>query len=156
MKITCYGAAGDVTGSCYLLTTSESRILIDCGLFQGGKEADAKNRSPIDRRGHKLTAVLLTHGHLDHTGRLPLLVKAGFTGPIYATSATIAMTGLILRDSARIQAQDVERANRKRARTGKPPLEPLYTPEKSKQFSGKCSRCLSASPLKWPRAFARA
>lgn len=133
MKITFHGAAGDVTGSCYVVETKQARVVVDCGLFQGGKEAGAKNRAPYDRRGHKINAVLLTHGHLDHTGRLPLLVKAGFTGPIFATPATVEMTGLILRDSARIQIQDNERVNRRRARAGEPPLEPLYTLAEAEQ-----------------------
>ncbi len=128
MKITPYGAAGgDVTGSAYLVETPQAKVLVDCGLFQGGKEADAKNQAPVVPRTRDIDAVLLTHGHLDHTGRLPLLTLAGFKGPIHATPATIEMTGLILRDSAKVQAQDLERHNRKRARAGEPPLAPLYT-----------------------------
>ena len=101
---------------------------MDCGLFQGGKKSEALNRPPTGPK-QKLDAVLLTHGHLDHTGRLPLLAKRGQTAPVFATPATIEMTSLILRDSARIQASDTERRNRKRVRAGEEPLEPLYTPE---------------------------
>jgi metallo-beta-lactamase family protein len=130
MKLTPFGAAGgEVTGSCYLLETDQARILIDCGLFQGGKDAAAKNRVPTGGEIAKLDAVVLTHAHLDHTGRLPLLSKAGYTGPIYATPASIEMTGLILRDSAKLQAQDAERTNRKLERAGEPLIEPLYTSE---------------------------
>jgi metallo-beta-lactamase family protein len=129
MKITIVGAAGgEVTGSAYYVQTKSSSILVDCGLFQGGKKSEALNRPPTGPK-QKLDAVLLTHGHLDHTGRLPLLARRGQSAPVYATEATIEMTGLILRDSARIQAGDAERRNRKRARAGEPPQEPLYTPE---------------------------
>jgi len=127
MKITLVGAAGgEVTGSCYLVETKQARILLDCGLFQGGKKSEALNRPPTapDRT---LDAVLLTHAHLDHTGRLPLLAKMGYTGPVYGTPATLEMTGLIVRDSARLQAADNERNNRKRQRAGEPPQEPIYT-----------------------------
>ncbi len=127
MKITILGAAGgEVTGSCYLVQTKTTRVLVDCGLFQGGQRADSLNRAPVPAN-RKLDAVLITHGHLDHTGRLPLLAKIGYSGPVFATSATIEMSALILRDSAHIQLADNERINRKRQRAGEPPVEPLYT-----------------------------
>jgi metallo-beta-lactamase family protein len=127
MKITLLGAAGgEVTGSCYLVQTKSAGVLVDCGLFQGGQRADELNRAPLPVNG--LAAVLITHGHLDHTGRLPLLAKANYSGPVFATPATIEMSALIVRDSAHIQTQDIERVNRKRERTGELPLEPLYTP----------------------------
>jgi len=130
MTITPFGAAGgEVTGSAYLIQTAQATVLVDCGMFQGGKKADKLNRAKIRRRPGELDAVLLTHAHLDHTGRLPVLAKQGYSGPVYATPATIEMTGLILRDSARIQVGDLERTNRKRQRAGKAPLAPLYTPE---------------------------
>ncbi len=129
MRIRVMGAAGgEVTGSACLVQTGRAKILVDCGMFQGGRTAETKNRPPASP-STKLDAVVLTHGHLDHTGRLPLLPKLGYKGPVYATPATVDMAALILRDSARLQAQDVERQNRKRARAGMPPLEPLYTPE---------------------------
>lgn len=129
MKITIVGAAGgEVTGSAYYVQTKSSSVLVDCGLFQGGRKSESLNRPPTGPK-QKLDAVLLTHGHLDHTGRLPLLAKRGQTAPVFATPATIEMTALILRDSARIQAGDAERRNRKRARAGEAPQEPLYTPE---------------------------
>ena len=131
MKIHVIGAAGgEVTGSAYLVETSESRVLVDCGMFQGGKRADTLNHSPIGLN-EQLDAVVITHGHLDHTGRLPLLAKVGYNGPVFATPATIEMSGLILRDSARLQAADAERNNRKRQRAGEEPLEPLYTLEQT-------------------------
>jgi metallo-beta-lactamase family protein len=129
MKIKIVGAAGgEVTGSAYYVQTKQASVLVDCGLFQGGKKSEALNRPPTTPK-QKIDAVLLTHGHLDHTGRLPLLTKRGHAMPIFATPATIAMTALITRDSARIQVSDNERKNRKRARAGEPPQEPLYTPE---------------------------
>jgi metallo-beta-lactamase family protein len=134
MKITILGAAGgEVTGSAYYVQTGRASILVDCGLFQGGKKAEALNRPPTGPR-QKLDAVLLTHGHLDHTGRLPLLARRGHRPPVFATPATIDMTSLILRDSARIQAADAERQNRKRARAGEAPIEPLYTPQHAEEI----------------------
>ena len=126
MKLTFLGAAGEVTGSCYLLETASSRVLIDCGIFQG-QDADDKNRLPKVVGTDRLDAVVLTHGHLDHTGRLPLLQKHGYRGHIFANSATKDMAQLILLDAAKIQAQDAERNNRKRLRRGDHPEEPMYS-----------------------------
>jgi len=127
MKIKVIGAAGgEVTGSCYSVQTKEARILVDCGLFQGGKKSEALNRPPTTPN-RKLESVLLTHGHLDHTGRLPLLAKMGYAGRVLGTPATLDMTRLILRDSARLQMSDCERQNRRRKRAGQPPIAPLYT-----------------------------
>jgi len=129
MKITIVGAAGgEVTGSSYYVQTKTASVLVDCGLFQGGKKSEALNRPPTGPK-QKLDAVLLTHGHLDHTGRLPLLAKRGQNAPVYAMPATIEMTSLILRDSARLQVSDNERKNRYRQRAGEELQEPLYTPE---------------------------
>jgi len=129
MKITVHGAAGDVTGSAYLLETNDARVLIDFGMFQGGTRMAAKNVLPSGLEAWKLNAVLVTHAHLDHTGRLPLLVKPGYTGPLFATQPTIELSTLIMRDSAKVQAMDVERANRKRQRAGEPLETPIYTAE---------------------------
>lgn len=126
MKVTLHGAAGDVTGSAYLVETERARVLVDFGMFQGGSRIEAKNVLPSGLEVDRLDAVLVTHAHLDHTGRLPLLSKAGYQGPIYATQATIELAGLILKDSAKVQASDIERTNRKRERAGESPLQPLY------------------------------
>lgn len=146
MKITIVGASGgEVTGSAYYVQTKQASILVDCGMFQGGKKAEALNRPPTAPK-QRLDAVLLTHGHLDHTGRLPLLSKRGHRPPVFATPATIDMAALILRDSARIQAGDAERQNRKRERAGEPPIEPLYT----QQHAEEIIQCFQPAPYDTP------
>jgi metallo-beta-lactamase family protein len=127
MRISIHGAAGDVTGSAYLMRTKQASVLVDFGMFQGGRRDDRLNRLPARIMNRPLDAVVLTHGHLDHVGRLPLLARNGFKGRIHATPSTIEMAGLILRDSARIQSGDLDRTNRKRKRAGLDPLDPLYT-----------------------------
>ncbi len=130
MKIKTLGAAGgEVTGSAYLVQTEKTSILIDAGMFQGGKEADNKNKLPKDAIPAKLNAILLTHGHLDHSGRIPLLVKYGFKGPIYSTVESLELSQIILEDSARLQVADAMRENRKHWKPGKAPAEPLYSTE---------------------------
>lgn len=128
MKLTFLGAAGEVTGSCYLLETASSRVLIDCGIFQG-HDTDEKNRLPKIIGLDRLDSVVLTHGHLDHTGRLPLLAKHGYRGSIFANTATKDMSQLILLDAAKVQAQDADRNNRKRLRRGDQPEQPMYDVE---------------------------
>jgi metallo-beta-lactamase family protein len=128
MYIVPHGAAGgEVTGSAYAVHTRQARLLVDCGLFQGGRGADALNRTPGERRVDRLDAVLLTHAHLDHVGRLPLLARLGYTGPVYATPATLDMAKLVLRDAARVQEFELARRNRQRLANNLEPQEPLYT-----------------------------
>lgn len=130
MIIKLFGAAGgEVTGSCYLVRTEKSAILIDCGMFQGGKDSEEKNLLPEGAKPDQVHAVLLTHGHLDHTGRVPLLIKHGFSGPIYSTVQTLELSSIILQDSGRMQEADAERQNRKYWEPGQPLFEPLYSPE---------------------------
>jgi metallo-beta-lactamase family protein len=126
MKITFLGAAGEVTGSAYLLETDQANVLIDFGSFQGGNHREERNLLPPALDVTQLDAVVVTHAHLDHTGRLPLLAKQGYAGPIFCTDATRELTNLILRDSAKVQAQDIGRLNRQRQRADDPPLVPLY------------------------------
>lgn len=130
MKLTFLGAAGGVvTGSAYLLETRRARVLVDFGQFQGGRRVEALNRMPGKVAARRLDAVVLTHAHLDHCGRLPLLARNGFRGTIHATPATLELAGVILRDSAKVHRYELERENRKRERAGRRPLEPEFTRE---------------------------
>ena len=127
MKIKFCGAATDVTGSCHLLTTDKHQILLDCGMFQGGKQEEAKNEEPFPFDPTAVECVILSHAHIDHCGRLPLLVKKGFKGNIYCTDATADLLDVMLKDSAYIQEKDAENQSRKNARKGLPAVQPLYT-----------------------------
>ncbi len=126
MKLYFYGAAHEVTGSCTLLDTGTHRILIDCGMEQG---ADIYENAELPVSPAEIDAVLLTHAHIDHSGKLPLLVARGFKGPIYTTAATAALCRIMLLDSAHIQEFEAEWRNRKAKRNGEPPYEPMYTTE---------------------------
>ncbi|MCB1563208.1 MAG: MBL fold metallo-hydrolase [Alphaproteobacteria bacterium] len=126
MKLTFLGATGTVTGSKYLLEDDNRKILIDCGLFQGLKELRLRNWEKLPFNPASIDAVLLTHAHIDHSGYLPLLVKNGFDGPIYCSSATADLCDILLPDSAHIHEEDALRANRYGYSKHKPAL-PLYT-----------------------------
>jgi metallo-beta-lactamase family protein len=126
MYIQLFGAAKEVTGSCYSIVTKNERILVDCGMFQGSKEAVKKNFDDFAFDPRKYDAMILTHAHLDHCGRIPKLVKYGFRGNIYCTDATKELAFIIMMDSAKIAAQDTEHENRKRAQQGLPARRPLY------------------------------
>lgn len=126
MRVSVLGAAGGVTGSMYLVEGGGARVLVDCGLFQGGAEEEQRNVIPEGLKPERLDAVVLTHAHLDHCGRLPLLVKRGFEGPIFVTAATGEMASLVLHDAAHVQKSDAERENRRRMRAGKTPIAPLF------------------------------
>ena len=134
IKITFHGAAGCVTGSCYHIQTDWAQVLVDFGMFQGFGGKDELNRVPEGLELKQLDALLLTHAHLDHCGRVPLLARNGFHGKVLCTEATIPVAGLILRDSAHIQAMDAERYNRKHP--NKEQLEPLYTAEDVEKVLG--------------------
>jgi metallo-beta-lactamase family protein len=125
MKLHFLGAAGTVTGSKYLIETTDKNILVDCGLFQGLKELRLLNWSGLSFGAAKIDIVLITHGHLDHVGYLPRLVKDGFTGQILGTAPTLEVAKIILEDSARIQEEDADRANERGFSKHKPAL-PLY------------------------------
>ncbi|MBT8185264.1 MAG: MBL fold metallo-hydrolase, partial [Eudoraea sp.] len=126
LKIHFLGASGTVTGSKFFLETPEINILVDCGMFQGLKALRQLNWEPLAVDASKIDAVLLTHGHLDHTGYLPKLLKEGFIGKIYGTAPTLAITRIILLDSAKIHEEEAELANREGYSKHKPAL-PFYT-----------------------------
>jgi metallo-beta-lactamase family protein len=127
MRLNFHGAAHTVTGSQHLLEINGSRLLLECGLYQGKREESyARNRTfPFDPHG--IQAVVLSHAHIDHCGNLPNLVKQGYNGPIYATRATSELADVMLRDSGHIQESDAEFVNKKNSRRGDGPVEPLYT-----------------------------
>ena len=117
--LTSAGAAGTVTGSCHHLATREGNLVIDCGLFQGPQELERRNREPFPFEASEVDAVLLTHAHLDHVGRLPKLIADGFEGPVYAAPGTRDIAEVILRDAAKIAREDYERALRRARRAGR-------------------------------------
>ena len=124
MKLTFFGAARAVTGSCHCVECGGKKILVDCGLQQGRDERDNQE---LDFAAGYIDAVVVTHAHIDHSGRIPLLVKQGFTGNIYCTRLTGQLLSIMLRDSAHIQESDAQWQNQKGKRAGEEPVEPLYT-----------------------------
>ncbi len=129
MKITFYGAVQGVTGSNHLVETEKTRLLIDCGMFQGGSLERKMNFEPFPYNPADIDFVILTHAHIDHSGRIPLLFKKGYKGPVVCTKPTADLCEIMLPDSAHIQEMDVEYKNRKRQRAGEALLEPLYNSE---------------------------
>jgi len=127
VAISFHGGVETVTGSCHLLNADGSNILVDCGLFQGSSQVEEKNFGDFGFDPSSLDYLLLTHGHLDHCGRIPLLVKKGFKGKIICTSATYDIAKIILLDTARIQEEDSEKWKKIKRRTGESQRDPLYT-----------------------------
>jgi metallo-beta-lactamase family protein len=130
MRIEFLGAAGEVTGSCYLVDTGQVRFLVDCGMFQGGREARAKNLGAVRMDPRRIDFVVLTHAHIDHSGMLPRLVALGFRGPVYCTRATAALLEIMLPDSAHVQESESAWQNRRKhvaGRYGRQDMAPLYT-----------------------------
>jgi len=130
VKLTFHGAAGEVTGSAYLVEADGIRFLVDCGMFQGGREADEKNRRTFPFDPASLDFVVLTHAHIDHSGLLPKLCRDGFSGPIHTSTATTELLEIMLKDSAHIHERDAERANRpseKSRNKSRGHIAPLYT-----------------------------
>jgi metallo-beta-lactamase family protein len=128
MKLSFHGAARSVTGSCHLLEAAGRRILVDCGMIQGSRDIEEENAAAFGFEPRAIDIVLLTHAHLDHCGRLPLLVKRGFRGEIIATEATRDLARLVLLDAAHLQEEDARRRQRRAHRRGKDAAEePLYT-----------------------------
>ncbi|MGB5500470.1 MAG: MBL fold metallo-hydrolase, partial [Maribacter sp.] len=135
VKIQFLGASGTVTGSKFYLETPELNLLVDCGMFQGLKELRQINWMPLPINVAEIDLVLLTHGHLDHTGYLPRLVKEGFKGKILGTLPTLRITGIILKDSAKIHEEEAEKANKEGYSKHTPAL-PFYTVEEAKKAIG--------------------
>ncbi|MDG2130258.1 MAG: MBL fold metallo-hydrolase [Fuerstiella sp.] len=134
MRITFLGAAGEVTGSQHLIETDSRRILLDCGLFQGADEETRPKNGKFHCVPRKIDAVILSHAHIDHSGNLPGLVKAGFDKPIFCTRATADIAAMMLRDSARIQREDAKYL-RKKARPEDAPVEPLYSEDNAREVA---------------------
>ncbi len=129
MRLTFNGASGIVTGSSYLLEAAGKRMLIDCGMFQGGKDITRLNYEPFPYDPAGVDFLLLTHAHVDHSGLIPKLAKDGFRGRIYATKPTTDLARIMLEDCAEVNAEDTEQENRRRMRAGQEAREPLYTIE---------------------------
>ena len=125
MQITCLGAARCVTGSCFLLDDG-NKYLVDCGMFQGGRQMEALNHADWGFDPREISALFLTHAHIDHSGRIPKLVKDGFKGKIYTTLPTVELCKILLLDSAHIQGMEAEWQTRKNRRQGRGDIEPLY------------------------------
>jgi metallo-beta-lactamase family protein len=133
MKISFHGAAREVTGSCHLVECNGRRILLDCGMIQGGPERHVRNREPFPFEPARVDCVILSHAHIDHCGRLPLLVRGGFRGPILATPPTIALCRILLADSARIHQEDARWKVHRLRKRGEDHrwVQPLFTEEEA-------------------------
>lgn len=133
MKITFLGATKTVTGSNFLVEGAGKKFLVDCGMYQGQAKEELENESPFLFDINEIDFMLLTHAHIDHSGRIPKLYKEGYRKPVYATKATCDLCGIMLPDSGHIQEVEIEWKNRKRKREGKPEMPPLYTAEEALQ-----------------------
>ena len=143
MKVTFLGATKTVTGSNFLVEAAGKKFLVDCGMYQGKAEDEWENSAPFEYDVHDIDFMLLTHAHIDHSGRIPKLYKEGYRNPIYATKATCELCSIMLPDSGHIQEMEIEWKNRKRVRKGLDPEPPLYTAEEA-------TKCLEVfSPIKY-------
>ena len=148
MNITFLGATRQVTGSNYLVEAAGKKFIVDCGLHQGSMEEELLNDRPFDYDPNEIDFMLLTHAHIDHSGRIPKLYKDGFRGPLYATEATCELCSIMLPDSGHIQETENEIRNKKRKRAGKKELlEPLYTAEDAE----KCMEIFK--PVKYDKTY---
>ncbi len=131
MKITFLGATKEVTGSNFLVEGAGKKFLVDCGMFQGSIQEEMENEEDFLYDVHDIDFVLVTHAHIDHTGRIPKLYKCGYRNPVIATKATCDLCTIMLPDSGHIQETEIEWKNRRRIREGKDPLPPLYTAQEA-------------------------
>jgi len=140
MQLRFFGAAGEVTGSLYVIYTPKHTVMMECGLIQGSAASEARNREPFPVPVSDVDAVILSHAHIDHSGRVPLLVRRGYDGPIYAQNATKALCEIMLPDSGYLNEKDAEWENKRRDKKGQASIEPLYTREEAeacaKYFKG--------------------
>ena len=125
MQIEFFGATREVTGSCYLLQVGNFRLLVECGLIQGSQQHERHNHDPFPFEAKDIDAVVLTHAHLDHSGRLPLLIKRGYTGSIYTHKATVDLCAIMLEDAGYLNEKEVQWENKKRQRKGLELVDPL-------------------------------
>ena len=137
-KLTFLGAVEGVTGSAYLLETGGTKVLLDCGLYQGRREEEKENEESFPFDVSALECVVLSHAHLDHSGRLPKLTAEGYSGPIFMTKPTCDLLEVMLKDAAFLQQRDVEWENKRRRRSGKDEIEALYTLEDVEQTLSQC------------------
>jgi metallo-beta-lactamase family protein len=140
VNLTFHGAAGCVTGFCARLQTDKATVLIDCGMFQGSKTLKALNYGDFPFDAGAVDAVLLTHAHIDHSGLLPKLMRAGFTGPIHATAGTRDLCAVMLADAGGIQESEVRHLNYRNEQRGRPPVEPIYTARDAKRVMRQFSK----------------
>ena len=146
-KLTFHGAAGCVTGFCALLETDHARVLIDCGMFQGSKTLKSLNYGDFPFQAGSIDAVLLTHAHIDHSGLLPKLMKAGFAGPIHATAGTRDLCEIMLADSGGIQEGEVRQLNRRNQRRGRAEVKAIYTERDARRCMDQFSKVKLGQPV---------
>jgi len=127
MKLQFLGACESVTGSCFLIECNHRKILIDCGLIQGSFQQEAHNFEKFPFEPQEINAIVLTHAHLDHSGRIPVLINNGFSGAIYCHGATVDLCKILLSDAGYLNERDAEIENKKRSRKHQPKVKPLYT-----------------------------
>ena len=137
MRIICRGAARTVTGSCYQVEMDDNRnFLVDCGLFQGGRQIEQRNWHPLPFDPKLLAGIFITHAHIDHSGLVPRMVRLGYTGPVFATEATCDLLRILWLDAAHIQQMEAEWQSRKNRRGGNQAVEPLYETRDAENAAG--------------------
>ncbi len=147
MKISFHGAARSVTGSRHLIQAGSSRLLLDCGMFQGRRDQAAKLNRHLGFDPKSLTAVCLSHAHIDHSGILPVLAREGYSGSVYMTDATADLTNILLADSARIQQSDCRYVNKRERRRGKDRITPFYSLSDVQTIAQQFSRTRYGTPV---------
>ncbi len=150
MRLQFFGAAGEVTGSCHIIECNGQRILLDCGMIQGGRRSEQRNREPFPFDPREVDAVVLSHAHIDHSGRLPLLLKRGFSGPVHAHNATCDLAEILLEDAAYIAASSTRRENSRRQKNGESKISPLYELEDAEA----ALKCFVGHPYRQPALIA--